>query len=241
MHETSTLPEDVALDEPTDAKTIHELDTLAMPVSDGPPSDVMEIVASLDADIVQMALSSEETSSEESAPAAATQSASHAEAEPIAQGALTGEVATAIEPEKTTPDTAPRLTARADPELPESIEGAGSDGVRIPIWPFLAYVAVWVAGAGGAGWLLCQTASGIPIFSTRTYEMTVIAGLGLTVMGPLLALVVWVALALRTRGTSRAGLFTRTLLRGAVATLCGVALWWTMLLIVDTLRLGGPL
>jgi hypothetical protein len=67
--------------------------------------------------------------------------------------------------------------------------------------------------------------------------MSILVGLALTAIGPLLALVVWVV-SWFSRPASRTGLFSRALILGAVTTLGGVALWLVALGAVDMLRLG---
>ena len=111
----------------------------------------------------------------------------------------------------------------------------------VPNWPFLVYLAVWTGLAGAAGWLLTQTPPGEAVYGSQLYASMVLAGLVLTMLGPAVIAAVWLAALVRSRGVSHAGLFTSALLKGALATFCGVALWWTMLVVVDTLRLGRPL
>jgi len=69
------------------------------------------------------------------------------------------------------------------------------------------------------------------------YGMSILAGLVLTVIGPFLAIGVWLASWISRPG-ARGGLFSRSLIIGAVTTLAGVALWLVALGAVDMLRLG---
>jgi hypothetical protein len=56
-------------------------------------------------------------------------------------------------------------------------------------------------------------------------------------MGPLLILATWIASWGRS-GYSKGAIFVSALLRGAVATTIGVAMWWIALMVLDQLRLG---
>ena len=128
------------------------------------------------------------------------------------------------------PDIAAETDARAQPV-----------GGRVPWWPFLVYFAAWLAVSGVATWLLLQTPPGEAVYATELYRGMVLAGLALTAAGPCLIVAVWLASVLRTPGESHAGLFTSSLLKGALATLGGVAVWWAALVMIDMLRLGRPM
>lgn len=104
------------------------------------------------------------------------------------------------------------------------------------IWPFVAYDAVWLAFAGVVVWQLYLIPAGQAIYESAVYPFTIVGGLVLTAAGPVLILVTW--LIERTRATASAGLFQSILVRGSVATLLGVALWWAALIALDQLRLG---
>ena len=231
------------LSDPNDSETVETPNIPPAPVADGPPSDVLEIVASLEAE------GSEGAPTSEDVPPAA-----EATVVKDANGAAVVDVAGAPEhppvvdaDEATGPLDVPGEGAEArtlveprDKPAP-SAEDVLPSRARVPAWPFLAYLVLWVAGGIAAGWLLTQPSIGLPVFGTELYRTVVVVGLGLTAIGPLLILVVWLALLLGNRGASHAGLFTGSLLRGALATLCGVAIWWAVLLIIDTIRLGRPL
>jgi hypothetical protein len=111
------------------------------------------------------------------------------------------------------------------------------DSAGIPVWPFVVYFALWVVFAGVLVWQLMQTPAGTPIYDVDVYGISILVGLALTVMGPLLALAVWLALWLSRPG-GRKGLFSRSLIIGALTTLAGVAVWLVALGAVDMLRLG---
>jgi hypothetical protein len=140
------------------------------------------------------------------------------------------------------------------PEAPDEVAPAAVGGVEeasedsreivlpddragVPIWPFLVYFALWIVFAGLLVWQSMQIPAGTPVYELDFYGMSILAGLALTAIGPLLALGVWV-LSWFARPASRAGLFSRSLILGAVTTLAGVALWLIALGAVDMLRLG---
>jgi hypothetical protein len=111
------------------------------------------------------------------------------------------------------------------------------DRAGVPIWPFAVYFMLWAVFAGLLVWQLLAAPAGTPIYEMSIYGISILVGLGLTVIGPLLAIVVWFAAWLARPG-ARAGLFSRSLIIGAVTTLAGVALWLIALGAVDMLRLG---
>jgi len=124
----------------------------------------------------------------------------------------------------------PAAEAMAMPDFPSQSGG-------VPIWPFLVYFALWVVFAGLLVWFFLQTPAGVPLYELTLYGPSILAGLVLTALGPLLAIGVWIMLWMARPG-ARAGLFSRSFILGAVVTLAGVALWLVALGAVDMLRLG---
>ncbi len=231
------------LSDPTDSETAETADFPPTPVADGPPSDVLEIVASLEAEGSEAAPTSEDVP-----PAVEAAAVGDANGAPAVDVAGAPELPAVVEAEEATgPLDVPGEGAEAQTPVEPRDEPAPSaedvmpSRARVPAWPFLAYLVLWIAGGIAAAWLLTQPSIGLPVFGTELYRTVVVVGLGLTAIGPLLILVVWLALLLGNRGAPHAGLFTDSLLRGALATLCGVAIWWAVLLIIDTIRLGRPL
>jgi hypothetical protein len=113
-----------------------------------------------------------------------------------------------------------------------------NDRAGVPVWPFLVYFALWVVFTGLLVWQLLVVPVGTPIYELDIYGLSILAGLILTAMGPLLAIGVWLAVWSGRPHGQRAGLFGRSLILGALATLAGVALWLVALGSVDMLRLG---
>jgi hypothetical protein len=111
------------------------------------------------------------------------------------------------------------------------------DRAGIPVWPFLVYVGLWVVFAGLFVWQSLLVPAGTPLYELNLYGLSILVGLILTALGPLLAIGVWLACWLARPGARR-GLFSRSLIIGAVSTLAGVAVWLIALGAVDMLRLG---
>lgn len=107
-------------------------------------------------------------------------------------------------------------------------------------WPFVAYVVVWLAAAAYAVWQLEQLPTGLAAYETNFYSMSVLAGLVLLALGPVLILVVWFASWIGRQGARIGLMFISALLKGAAATLVGAVIWMGALVLVDYLRLGRP-
>ena len=113
-----------------------------------------------------------------------------------------------------------------------------NDRAGVPVWPFMVYLALWVIFAGLLIWQFLAAPAGTPIYELTIYGPSILGGLVLTALGPLVALAVWLVVWLSRPRGARAGLFSRSLIIGAVTTLAGVALWLIALGAVDMLRLG---
>lgn len=109
---------------------------------------------------------------------------------------------------------------------------------KVASWPFLAYLAIWAVFAGLTAWQLVQLPAATPTVEAPVYPYTVLAGMVLTSAGPALVLMVWLG---SLNGSSGKGArFVDALLKGSVATVVGVMLWWASLVALDVLRLGRP-
>jgi hypothetical protein len=106
----------------------------------------------------------------------------------------------------------------------------------VSIWPFVIYDAVWLLFAAAIVWQGKQLPPGSAVFESPLYPLAVLGGVMLTIAGPLVILVAWIASW--REGVSKGTLFVSALVRGAVATLLGVTLWWGALVLLDQLRLG---
>lgn len=108
----------------------------------------------------------------------------------------------------------------------------------VSVWPFVAYDAVWLVFAGLVTWQLLEVPSGVAVYDAQIYPLVLVAGLVLTATGPAVVFASW--FAARERSDEGPGqLLVSALLRGAVATSIGVALWWSVLIAVDRVRLGS--
>jgi len=144
----------------------------------------------------------------------------------------------APEPQESLDDIAPAIVGGEQDAAEDAKDIAlPDDRTGVPVWPFLVYFALWVVFAGLLVWQFMQAPPGTPIYELYLYGLSILAGLFLTALGPLLAIAVWLALWLARPGR-RAGLFSRSLIIGAVTTLAGVALWLIALGALDMLRLG---
>jgi hypothetical protein len=139
--------------------------------------------------------------------------------------------------EPTAPETAP---APVEP-APESIAaGFGSHSGPAPWWPFVVYDLIWLAFAVATVWQLSGVPEGSAAYDAASYSLLLYGGVGLTALGFVLPFLVW--WMWRPKGAEHSKpVFVPALLRGAVATLLGVAMWWTALGAVDYVRLGGML
>ena len=134
---------------------------------------------------------------------------------------------------------APDKTLPVEPPADSAAESDARNLVRrVPVWPFLLYVLLWLVLAGVAVWQLLALPAGQVVYESRTYGWMTLGGILMTAAGPLLALVVWYAVWWDAEKRQRTGLFSAALVRGALATFGGVVVWWGAIMIIDTLRLG---
>jgi len=107
----------------------------------------------------------------------------------------------------------------------------------VPWWPFWLLAFTWVALCGAAAYFLTRDPS-MPSLRQDAYTFVVAGGLALTVLGPILAIVVWAFARGAVPAERRPGMFVTALLRAAVITFLGVLAWSGTLIVVDALRLG---
>jgi len=107
----------------------------------------------------------------------------------------------------------------------------------VPRWPFWTLAGAWLALCAGAAYALTRDPA-MPTLRQDVYTFVVAAGLALTILGPIIAVVVWL-FARSGAGEDRpAGMFATSLMRAAIVTFCGVVAWTGVLILVDALRLG---
>ena len=112
-----------------------------------------------------------------------------------------------------------------------------ADRAGIPLWPYLVYFGLWLVFAAVLVWQAMLVPAGTPIYELDLYGFSILAGMVLTALGPLLAIGVWLA-AWIAHPNARKGLFSRAFIIGAVTTLAGVLVWLIALGALDMLRLG---
>lgn len=127
-----------------------------------------------------------------------------------------------------TPEVAPVA------QLPEPAVIAG----QVPWWPFLVYLGAWIVLAAAAVWQLLQLPADQVVYESQAYVMTILGGLIMTAVGPVLILAVWLGTRVNRSARDREGLLTSALMKGAFVTLSGAIIWWASLVIIDYLRLG---
>ena len=156
----------------------------------------------------------------------------------------TPETPAAESPEAVAPGTvaSAEAVASVDDESQDEVWYAESE---IPLssvswWPFVAYVVVWIAAAAFAVWQLQMLPAGTAAYETDFYTMTMLGGLALLAVGPVLLLIVWLASWIGRQGARIGLMFISALVKGALATLLGAVIWMCALLLVDYLRLGRP-
>lgn len=157
-----------------------------------------------------------------------------------AEAPVTGEVPAEPSPEpEVAPEAAPAPEPEVAPEAPPAPETSPSPvhHDEVSIWPFVAYVGVWLVYAGIVVWRFLSVPAGTAVYESAEYPIAIFGGITLAFAGPLLALAVWIA-AWDRKDASRLGLFTSAALKGSIATLVGVSLWWAALVVIDQIRLG---
>lgn len=169
-------------------------------------------------------------------PAPDAEAAGPEPAEPDDLEAAIAEAAANLEAEATFDDIAPGTVAAAQGGQPEA-DGDERGRDSVPTWPFVVYDAVWLTFASILVWQFEQLPAGQAVFESPLYEAAVLGGVALTVVGPVLILATWIG-SWGKPGASKGGLFVSALIKGAIATAVGVALWWVALMVLDQLRLG---
>ena len=127
-------------------------------------------------------------------------------------------------------------SAPSDTGLPDAI--ADPDSPKVPWWPFLVLLAVWLGVVTGSFFTLSYESAAAPLIQQEAYPYVILAGLVLAILGPIMSLTVWFIMWLRAGKGHREGLLTVSLVRGAGVTLLGVLAWWGTIVALDALRLG---
>lgn len=156
---------------------------------------------------------------------------------------MTEDTATQEQTPAMEPQLAPGLPQEGVAESAEfKAEPAASPGrtrSRVVWWPFATYLGLWVGLVVGTVYLLAYgPQADTPAVAQDAYGLLLLAGLIMTILGPLLAMITWFVVWLRCEKGARNGLFTIAFVRGSILTFAGVILWYGALVAVDAIRLG---
>ncbi|HEY3317702.1 MAG TPA: hypothetical protein VGK50_04705 [Coriobacteriia bacterium] len=120
----------------------------------------------------------------------------------------------------------------------EAAEGLLEPPDRTLSVPFFVYDGVWLVFAIAMVVALRDAAVAGALDTAPAYPMFVLVALVLTVVGPLLAVFLWWLRRSHAAKGERTGLLASALLRGALATFAGVAMWTLARVVLDYLRTG---
>lgn len=104
--------------------------------------------------------------------------------------------------------------------------------------PFLLYLALWIVFIVAAATILFESARTTGVLYSDRYEYAVYAAAGLALLGPFLALIVWLFTRARRTKAERRGLFAASMLAGAGVTFVGSVLWLVLLFVLDLYQAG---
>jgi hypothetical protein len=148
------------------------------------------------------------------------------------------EEGTSESPDEESPSQSPDPSAALEEDENVEPAAAAPRARLVPWWPFIILLLLWLGLAGGAVALLREAAVAGEARWTREYDLVVTIGVVLTGLAPLMSLGVWLVARIRAEVDARAGLLVSALLRGALVTTLGVALWVGALVVLDLLSNG---
>ena len=225
MAEEAQVPEAAAAEEmPEDLRAVSEL-------LDRPTAEIMAITADTPGNVAQ----GDEGGVE---PGEAAQGAGAQGEQATAEGdvAAEGEQATAA-----FDDIEPGTAAGVEASAELDVEGVSAGpAMSVSWWPFIGYMVAWLAIAGYAVWQMQQLPAGQAAYESDLYSISVLAGLVLLGIGPVLLLIVWLASWIGRANVRIGSMFISALIKGATATLFGAIVWIGALMLIDYLRLGRP-
>ena len=166
-------------------------------------------------------------------------------AEQLELTTLLGEPTIPAEPEpepEPEPEHEPE-PATIDQPVPNAADAALVEGVGGGLtWvPFACYLGLWVVLTGATAYLLSEAAGDMPARWAPEYVPLMLTGVGLTALGPILSLIVWLVARSRRPRAGRLGLFASAMTRGALVAFFGVAIWLATLFVLEMLAAGGTL
>ncbi len=210
---------------PDDLRAVNEL-------LDRPTAEIMAITADTPGNIAEGGQGEAETEPG----AEGEQAAVEGEAVEGEQAPAEGEqVATALD------DIEPGTVAGTETDAELGAEGLAEGPITsVSWWPFIGYMVAWLAVAGFAVWQMEQLPAGQAAYESDLYSISILAGLVLLGIGPILLLIVWLASWIGRSGVRIGSLFISALIKGATATLFGAIVWIGALMLIDYFRLGRP-
>lgn len=133
------------------------------------------------------------------------------------------------------PKPAARIIDPADAVFVEAVSGGLT-------WiPFAIYLGLWIVLAGLSAYLLYGASPDQPARWMSEYVPLLWSGVGLTALGPVLSVGVWLVARARRPKSERRGLFSSAMTRGALAAFFGVAIWIATLFVLELVASGGAL
>ncbi|MDO8846935.1 MAG: hypothetical protein Q7W51_00905 [Coriobacteriia bacterium] len=152
--------------------------------------------------------------------------------------AETGPDADVVAPEEAQPAPAPTPAPAVDSADAALVEAVGGGLTWIP---FACYLGLWIVLAGLSAYFLYGASPDQPARWMPEYVPLLWSGVGLTALGPILSVAVWLFARARRPKSARRGLFASAMTRGALVAFFGVAIWVATLFVLEIVAVGGTL
>jgi hypothetical protein len=191
-----------------------------------------------DLDAIRDELGESEATEEPAAEVAAVEA-------PAVEAVVAAEVAAEHEATEALVEAGVPEGADDDPDAVEALLDAESaEGIlaiprdRTLSLPFFIYAGIWLVFAVAMVLVLRDAAVAGSLDAAAAYPVFILIGAILTLAGPVLALAIWLVKRSRSSAEERRGLFAVAMLRGALATFAGVAMWWIALVVLNYFKTG---